>query len=335
MAPVGALINRIMSVPEFNQLVAMSRNRPGVTNMGLLDTFLPTLIFRSNGSRMFQVSDRVERLLEQTDIGSDAPARYMRPPYPALYIEFGETRLSALRQHNPSTGAHVLEGVYLFAHDLPPHYKNLFTDSPMRDQALGLDVSRPILLLEATFTGSPVGKASVMDDSTQFIQIFIQDEDLPVADLVERHLAWYADRSAWPASAQTPSNDAMESYRQALTHLSKVLLYLHTRPPLESRLERTETLNKLAALGPKKRAKAERKLDRVYDRVIISAVSSQGAEAANGQDGRSVSTHWRRGHFRQQAFGAGRLERRLIWIKPMLIGGKDMGSVSIKNYEVR
>ncbi|MEO1295747.1 MAG: hypothetical protein AAFW75_08075, partial [Cyanobacteria bacterium J06636_16] len=33
----------------------------------------------------------------------------------------------------------------------------------------------------------------------------------------------------------------------------------------------------------------------------------------------SPRTHWRRGHWRNQAMGAGRRQRKLTWIKPTLI----------------
>jgi hypothetical protein len=33
--------------------------------------------------------------------------------------------------------------------------------------------------------------------------------------------------------------------------------------------------------------------------------------------------HWRRGHIRNQPFGTGRTQRRLVWIEPMLIGAKE------------
>lgn len=36
----------------------------------------------------------------------------------------------------------------------------------------------------------------------------------------------------------------------------------------------------------------------------------------------SPRMHWRRGHFRQQAFGIGRTEHKIIWIEPMLVNAK-------------
>lgn len=37
----------------------------------------------------------------------------------------------------------------------------------------------------------------------------------------------------------------------------------------------------------------------------------------------SMATHWRRGHWRNQAHGQGRSLRKLIWMMPMLVGAKD------------
>lgn len=36
----------------------------------------------------------------------------------------------------------------------------------------------------------------------------------------------------------------------------------------------------------------------------------------------SPRMHWRRGHFRHQAYGAGRLERKVIWLEPTLVSAK-------------
>lgn len=48
------------------------------------------------------------------------------------------------------------------------------------------------------------------------------------------------------------------------------------------------------------------------------------AEKPQGEDGEStgagVRLHWRRGHFRRQAHGTGRAQRKMIWIKPHKVG---------------
>lgn len=44
------------------------------------------------------------------------------------------------------------------------------------------------------------------------------------------------------------------------------------------------------------------------------------AQDFGSQTGLSKRAHWRRGHFRNQPFGSESLERKIIWIEPMLIG---------------
>jgi hypothetical protein len=41
---------------------------------------------------------------------------------------------------------------------------------------------------------------------------------------------------------------------------------------------------------------------------------------AQGGSHASPRMHWRRGHWRMQAVGEGRAERKTIWIEPMLVG---------------
>lgn len=45
--------------------------------------------------------------------------------------------------------------------------------------------------------------------------------------------------------------------------------------------------------------------------------SKSGSDGGHG----SPRLHWRRGHFRQQAFGTGMSQHRTLWIEPTLVGG--------------
>ena len=44
------------------------------------------------------------------------------------------------------------------------------------------------------------------------------------------------------------------------------------------------------------------------------------SKSTRGESGVKTAAHWRRGHWRRQAHGLGGLERRLIWIAPMIVG---------------
>lgn len=72
----------------------------------------------------------------------------------------------------------------------------------------------------------------------------------------------------------------------------------------------TKAFSKLAAMG--------------YSPVHICGKRIQEQMAQAGVSSgpqHGVTTHWRRGHWRNQVHGAGRSLRKLIWIMPMLIGG--------------
>jgi hypothetical protein len=58
----------------------------------------------------------------------------------------------------------------------------------------------------------------------------------------------------------------------------------------------------------------------------------------NGEGGGTVSPHWRRGHWRWQAFGVGRRERRRLAIPSVLVKGHlfvGAASDTMARYRVR
>jgi len=67
-------------------------------------------------------------------------------------------------------------------------------------------------------------------------------------------------------------------------------------------------------VGPRYRLKKE--VPRIVGGRFVSATTRETGSHA------SPRLHWRRGHFRNQAHGAGRRERKTIWIEPMLIGAE-------------
>lgn len=53
---------------------------------------------------------------------------------------------------------------------------------------------------------------------------------------------------------------------------------------------------------------------------LVVSLTKNGGECDTLEDGCGVRRHWRRGHFRQQVCGAGRLLRKSLWIRPHLVG---------------
>jgi hypothetical protein len=66
-------------------------------------------------------------------------------------------------------------------------------------------------------------------------------------------------------------------------------------------------------IGP--RFKLKREVPRIVDGRFVVPQRETGTHA-------SPRLHWRRGHFRNQPYGAGRKERKTIWLEPMLVGAE-------------
>ena len=120
------------------------------------------------------------------------------------------------------------------------------------------------------------------------------EEDSPLAMLLKRNLAVFVNAllylSAEPDAGNTRWQDGA--------------------PP---------RLVEKASLEDRRAEKAERELHYSHwnkVRYIGSPVDRAEARIAG-----SPAAHWVRGHFRKQAHGKGRLERKIIWIKPHLSGG--------------
>lgn len=101
------------------------------------------------------------------------------------------------------------------------------------------------------------------------------------------------------------------------------LLAMNARPEL---LERGKLLRKVAK-GEKvrefwspnvigSRYKLKREVPKVVGGKFVHATREGGTHA-------SPRMHWRRGHFRNQAHGEGRRDRKTIWIEPTLIGATE------------
>jgi len=105
----------------------------------------------------------------------------------------------------------------------------------------------------------------------------------------------------------------------AVSYVVKVFLYMALRQAraIEHR-EYDEAMRRIAGLGVKKRARLLQRVESLYNGIRVGPddLPQEGTGHAGGS---SVAPHWRRGHFRMQAWGAGKRERKLIFVAPMLI----------------
>lgn len=316
--PVTTMIERLADLsPAFERIYkTMLRDPSGINGGSLGATFMAMRFAMTNGA-MFQTTDELDEMLANTDIADDIPIGMIRAPFPACYFEFGESRQSPLRVWNDETGNHVAEGCYLFEYEV-----DRYRDEPMVPH-------RHLLLVQ---TGAP--KANIGDDALQLFTIPILDEGASINETIENYIKIHhaevdAARSMDPTSMlRRAPGEAFEQAKDFLRHLLKILLYLSTDDHTQRRVtEGSDALKALAAIkSTAKRNKAERRADKAYDRILLGHKRSAGPEWETTGDsagtGRKLSkVGWRRGHFRNQAYGEGWKLRRTKWIKPTLVKG--------------
>jgi hypothetical protein len=83
-------------------------------------------------------------------------------------------RPSPLRIANRESGLHAVEGAYVTSHRIPPGAR--LREKPDRVRGLRLDPDKETRVLELVLTGPPAGKAHVLDDASQDIVFYSQNE---------------------------------------------------------------------------------------------------------------------------------------------------------------
>lgn len=71
-----------------------------------------------------------------------------------------------------------------------------------------------------------------------------------------------------------------------------------------------------------------------YTKVLVREASEQQGHRGEAGDHHRVRLHLRRGHLRNQPYGPGRGQTKLVFIEPMLVGYEEAGMVSHTSYTV-
>ncbi|MCP1674631.1 hypothetical protein J2T57_001733 [Natronocella acetinitrilica] len=299
--------------PGFRRFARDMDRSPGGARFGALKSEMMAARFAALPGSLFQTTDALEALLGETRLPEDIPCGVLRSPYPCLFIEFGETRNSPLQVMNPISGAHVLEGVYVMEDavsvrlgDNIPGWMN------------GLAAEGEVLrVINLDFIGSPLGKENLADDAHQVMTLYLPDDEEPLSAAFDRCVS-----SAWSHGGGTRGAAERideQCFRACLWHLACALLYIQSSEVRREWLpEESEARAALGRLGAKKRARAERRLPRLYDRVRVGP-QALPPELVGGGGGGAVRPHWRRGHFRHQRVGPGREKREVRYIAPTLV----------------
>lgn len=309
---------------------------PGSVNLGTFVLMMSRARLRAHGDPILTVTPNLQAMLTETDLLKGLPASYFRCPFPLAFVAFA--RPNALRVPNRVSGLHEFEGAYVGTYTLAPYHEMFAKDE--RQKGLGLDPAKPTRLIELTLVGSPLGKANVLDDASQDLVLFIQNEDECLSTLLQRHLDYYQRPEAYTNPSMRPANpDEVEMVRPIVMELAKVLLYLNLWEAEQIRVNARDDVERKYKKYGKLTAPRQAKLTRVYNHILIGPSTKPSAESQPKQRGDSsyrVRPHWKRGHFKRIHFGERMSEIRLGWIQPYLVNKEDaFGTVKAKEYVVR
>lgn len=340
--PIEAVCNQATAAtPAMERVVLEMSATPGGTNFGQLLMVMQAMRYAQSAGTIFQTTPYLEEQLQSSDLGLDVPARFLQLPYPSIYVACAHREDSPLKMHHAQSGEHFFEGAYLCQSVFAAEVGVNISQQAM--QAFGISPGQQVRCIDLTLIGSPLGKQGPLDDSSWSFHLIIADEDQSLVEIMrimnELHMGTARD-----LSYVMPTQEDLSSSEAALEHLAKVLLYM-SLPEARQRpvREGSHASAQLARLGPKKRAKAERRAATAYDRVVIGSVAAERLEQADQatEDAAAraiVAVHPRRGHFRRQHHGPRNSLVKLIWLRPTLVhaaGAVRRSDVAAKPYVVR
>ena len=238
---------------------------------------------------IIETTPALETLLLNSDMDLDLPMKMVAPPYPAQYLKFGPEAGRHLKAPDSDVPDRLFDGVFCFF--TPP--SNRYGD--------GIQWTLELIFIsqrQDCFSG----QVTLLGDTKR--------DDKPLGEWLNRVL-------------DTAKGRSVETFYKpmyaAVSSVVKVFLYMALRQArtIEHR-EYDEAMRRIAGLGVKKRARLLQRVESLYNGIRVGP-DDLPQESAAHVDGGTVAPHWRRGHFRMQACGAGKLERKLIFVAPMLI----------------
>jgi hypothetical protein len=248
------------------------------------------IMFECKRGAIIESTPALETLLTHSDLDVALPMGMFAPPFAAQYLHFGAEAAKALRCPGCDDNDVVFDGVFCFLSQSPDHPGDaserkleLIFISRHNDHCVGYSMLR-----------APVGAS-----------------DRPVVDWVDAIFEKNGGKR----------HEGVERQRllEAVNFVVKLFLYMglkNVRQAVET--PHTQALKKLEQIGPKKRAKAGRQIKSLYDRITVGPTALSATLGAHSP-GHGKAPHWRRGHFRMQIHGPGRLERKLIFVAPMMV----------------
>lgn len=115
----------------------------------------------------------------------------------------------------------------------------------------------------------------------------------------------------------------------------KTILYMNTKDMRSVAVnELSDFKKKYLSFGKKRADKQAGKFPFKYDRIIVGPESLSVPQGQYGSSSEKT-THWRRGHFRNQRFGEGLKDSHIVWIQPVIVNAAENEVPAPKTYKLK
>lgn len=293
------------------------------------DLFCHVARFFLFGRNIFHFSQALTALLKLTDV-DDVQWGSIRFPYQSFHIHFGAQEQWPLRH-----SGQVIDGAYLGeihsprrrgvdimfttaseVSEDPPSWNYILREDPY--YYFPSDIETPEATVGETLRQTVETDA---DFSESWSPVGVPDKARQMAG--ERGINLVNPPPGATAQEQEVREnlDGLPIFREAVKLVVNCLCYLSS-PSREvvARYPESDVTRAIThPASPLERARAEKRAVRKGYTLINFCGDSLDCEVGDVPTGRELSAHWRRGHWRNQALGVRRSERKIIWIRPTLV----------------
>lgn len=238
---------------------------------------------------LIETTQALDTLLLHSDLDDSLPMRLFSPPFPAQYLRLDRAVAAQFQTEDDRAHRRWVDGIFCF-----------LTTMPAPEEPSGVAT---ILELVIVYNTNDVGVGTHMLRA-------------PIRSAEQSVIEWVSAIFLAHNGKHTADDDALA---RLVNYMVKVFLYLGLKDARrEIGTEYSAAVKRMTALGPKKQAKAQRRLASLYDRITVGPASLSAAPVTQ-DDAAPRSPHWRRGHFRLQPCGPAWGDRKLIFVAPILI----------------
>lgn len=283
------------------------------------------LQFSSAGRNIFYLAPALVEMLKRTS-AEDVPLGFVPFPYRFFHISFGLQEEFHLGEGFFVDGAYVGRTEISDDINIEVHLTTIRKDIDYRSNLSWLDIPNKYYYLPLQFTGEKTVRQACEKAFDEELKLHSKKiESIAGMHEVEGRTVTLFDRREKTQEEQKAHvAGGFSVFREAVQLIMNSICYLGF-PEREVSIGHIEgaPIKLLEKLESADTSKKKRKISLMLESMGYTRIHFCGKIIQSQYEfafsGREVKPHWRRGHWRNQAYGTGLSERRLLWIMPTIV----------------